>query len=75
MIVHSVFNLGGWRGKKKTAIKRCLLGHLGGSVVERLPLAQIMIRGPGIEIESHIRLPAGNLLLPLCLCLSMSLHE
>ena len=38
-----------------------LTGHLGGSVVERLP--QVMILSPGIE--SHIRLPAWNLLLPL----------
>ena len=46
----------------------------GGSVVEHLPLAQVMILGPGIE--SHIRLPEGTLLLllplslPLCVCVS-----
>ena len=49
-------------------------GHLGGSVVECLPLAQGVIPGPGIE--SHIGLPTGSLLLPLllslaiCVCLS-----
>ena len=41
------------------------LGHLGGSVVERLPLAQGMIPDQGME--SRIRLFTGSLLLPLCL--------
>ena len=51
-------------------------GHLGGSVVERLPLAQDMILGSGIE--SHIRLRAWSLLLPLpasvcvCVCVCVS---
>ena len=49
-------------------------GWLGGSVVERLPLAQGVI--PSLGIESHIGLPVGSLLLPLpmspplTLCLS-----
>ena len=47
------------------------LAHLGGSAVEHLPLAQGVILG--LEIESHIRLPARNLLLSLCLCLCLSL--
>ena len=42
-------------------------GCLGDSVVECLPSAQ----GPGIE--SHIRLPAGSLILPLPVSLSLSL--
>ena len=46
-------------------------GHLGGSVVEHLPLAQAVSWDPGIE--SHIRLPAGSLLLLLPVSLSLSL--
>ena len=48
-------------------------GRLGGSAVERLPLAQDVTPGPGIK--SHIGLPAGSLLLslpeslPLCVFL------
>ena len=38
-------------------------GHLGGSAVECLPLAQGVSPGPGIE--SHIGLPAWILLLAL----------
>ena len=38
-----------WKGLRKLKIK--LLGHLGGSVVERLPLAQFMI------LESWDRVP------------------
>ena len=53
-----------------------LSGCLGGSAVERLPSAQRMIRGSGIE--SHIGLLVGSLLLPLPmylpLCLFVS-HE
>ena len=50
-------------------------GRLGGSVVERLPLAQGMI--PGSRIESHIGLLAGSLLLPrpVSLPLSVSLKN
>ena len=48
-------------------------GRLGGSAVERLPLAQVMILGSGIE--SHIRLPAGSLLLPQPVFLTFSLSE
>ena len=46
-------------------------GCLGGSVVECLPLAQGVILGLGIE--SHIRLPARSLLLPLPISLLLSL--
>ena len=45
-------------------------GHIGGPVVERLPLAQVVIRGPGME--SHIGLPAESLLLPLPMSLPLS---
>ena len=38
-------------------------GHLGGSVVEPLPLVQVVILGSGIK--SRIGLLAGSLLLPL----------
>ena len=49
-------------------------GRLGGSAVERLPLAQGMIQGS--RIESHIRLPTGSLLLPLPMSLPLSVsHE
>ena len=44
-------------------------GCLGGSAVESLPLAQGMILGS--EIESHIGLLAGSLLLPLSVSLSL----
>ena len=49
-------------------------GHLGGSVVEHLPLAEVVILGPGIK--SHIGLPRREpasplpVALPLCVCLS-----
>ena len=44
-----------------------ILGHLGGSAVEHLPLAQ------SSEIESHVGLPAWSLLLPLSMSLPLSL--
>ena len=47
-----------------------LLGHLGGSAVERLPLAQGVILGSGIE--SCISLLAGSLLLPQPVSLPLS---
>ena len=47
-------------------------GCLGGSAVERLPLAQGRI--PGSGIESHIRLPVRSLLFPLPVSLPLSLH-
>ena len=47
-----------------------LLGHQGGSVVERLPLAHFMILASGIK--SHIGLPTGSLLLPLPVSLPLS---
>ena len=45
-------------------------GHLGGSVVQHLPSAQVMILGPGMK--SCIRLPGGSLLLPLPKSLPLS---
>ena len=48
-----------------------LLGDLGGSVAERMPLAQIIILGP--RIKSHIWLPSRSLLLPLAMSLPFSL--
>ena len=44
---------------------------LGGSVVECLPSAQVVVPGPGIQ--SLIGLPLGRLLLPLPLSLSLCL--
>ena len=47
---------------------------LGGSVAERLPSAQGMIWGPGIEF--HLGLPAWSLLLPLPVSLPLCVsHE
>ena len=60
--------------RRRKAVNKEEGGHLGGSVVENLPLAQDVIPGPGIE--SCIRLPTGSLLPPLpvslppCVCLS-----
>ena len=49
-------------------------GHLGGSVVEHLPSAQVVIVRSGIK--SHTGLPMGSLLLPLLMCLPPSVsHE
>ena len=46
--------------------------HLGGSAVERLLLAQVVIPGPGIESRMG-PLPQGVCFsLRLCLCLSVS---
>ena len=45
-------------------------GHLGGSAVGHLPLAQVMILGS--QIEPCIGLPLRSLLLPLA-CVSASL--
>ena len=58
---------------QKQRIECILAGHLGGSVVERLPLAQIMILGswdPGMD--SCIKLPSESLLLPLLMSLPLS---
>ena len=46
-------------------------GHLGGLVVEHLPLAQVM--NPGSWDQVHIGLPAWSLLLPLPVSLPLSL--
>ena len=45
--------------------------YLGGSVVEHLPSAQVMILGSGIK--SFIGLPTGSLLPPLPMSLPLSL--
>ena len=50
--------------------KNIISGHLGGSVVEHVPLAQGVIPDPGIE--SRMRLPAWSLLLPLPMSLPLS---
>ena len=44
-------------------------GHLGGSVVECLPLAQVVI--PGFQDQVPLRAPCKELLLFLCLCLAL----
>ena len=57
-------------------VKCMLQGHLGGSMVERLLLAQVVIPSP--RIESRIGLPAWSLLRPLPVSLPLSLsvsHE
>ena len=58
-------------GEDNFVQEACEKGHLGSSGVERLPLAQVMIPGSGIEF--CIRLPAGSLLLPLSMSLPLSL--
>ena len=45
-------------------------GHLSGSVVEHLPLAQGVVLGS--RIKSHIRLLVGSLLLTLPVSMSLS---
>ena len=61
--------------QESTLSNKCLktqfLGHLGGSMVEHLPSAQVMIQGP--RIKSRMGLPAGSLLLPLPISLPLSL--
>ena len=52
-------------------IKNLKKGQLGGSETERLPLAQGMTQGPGIN--SLIKLTARSLLLPLPVPLPLSL--
>ena len=47
------------------------MGCLGGSAVERLPLAKGVI--PGSGMEACIGFPAGSLLLPLPVTLPPSL--
>ena len=48
------------------------MGCLGGSAVERLPLAQGVI--PGSRIKARIGLPGWSLLLPLPVSLPLSLY-
>ena len=57
-------------GKKKKTVNYLTLGCLGGSAVQRLPLAQVIILRT--RMESHIGLPAWSLLLPLPVSLSLS---
>ena len=58
-----------WEGEMKHRGQKGLEGHLGGSVVEHLPLAQIVILGSWDRV-----LQAGACFsLCLCLCLSLSL--
>ena len=52
--------------------KFIFLGCLGGSAVERLPLAQVMI--PGSRIESHNQAPHREPTYPSA-CVSASLSE
>ena len=53
------------------ALKDNILGHLGGSAVERLPLAQGLILES--QIESHVGLPAWRPASPPPICVSASL--
>ena len=50
--------------------KEIISGHLGGSVVKHLPLAQGVIPSPGGK--SYIKLPVRRLLLPLSMTLLLS---
>ena len=59
--------------RKRLFSKERTFGMPGGSVVECLPLAQVMILGLGME--SCIRLPMGSLLLPLPPSLSVSFMD
>ena len=54
-----------------TSIQKGTQGCVGGLGVEHLPLAEVMIRGPGVK--SHTGLRTGNLLLPLPVSLLLSL--
>ena len=58
------------RHPSNSFLKTNILGHLGGSVVEHLPLAQVVI--PGSWDWVCIRLPIGSLLLPLPKSLPLS---
>ena len=49
------------------------LGHQGGSVIERLPLAQSVILGSWDLVLHRAPLPAKSLLLPLSVSLPLSL--
>ena len=51
-------------------IEQAMLGHLGGSVVERLLWLKSWSQGP--EIEFRIGFPAGSLLLPLPMSVACS---
>ena len=60
-----------------SGVKTHTVGRLGGSVVERLPLAQGMILEFWIwEFKSHVGLPAASLFLSLPVCLPLCIsHE
>ena len=49
-----------------------MMGHLGGSAVERLCL-WLRVGSQSPRIESHMELPAWSLLLPLPMFLPLSL--
>ena len=69
-----VISLIHFRSKDKLQLRGYLnrhWGRLGGSVVEHLPLAQVMI--PGFWDAVIIWLPAGSLLLPLPMSLPLSM--
>ena len=55
--------------REKNRNKKTGEGHLGGSVVECLPSAQVVIPGPGIQF--YIGLPAASLPLPLPISLPL----
>ena len=68
---HKLKHTWGTHGSSLTMqVKTMSMGRPGGSAVERLPSAQGVILGPGIE--SRLGLPAWSLLLPLPVCLPLS---
>ena len=71
MLLHYTSKNDSVRKSIKFLSKLLNVGHLGGSVVERLLSTQVVIQGPGIE--SHVRFPAWSLLLPLPVSLPLSL--
>ena len=66
-----MYNASLWFIKTRVEVGREFWGRLGGSVVECLPLVQVVIPGPGIK--SRVGFPTGSLLLPLPVSASLSL--
>ena len=60
-----------WKPAPKPTLRHAALGPLGGSVVERLPLAQGVI--PESQDQVLHPFPTGSLLLPLPMSLPLSL--